>query len=728
MLILFLAALLCVFASAEEETKPAIQIVDSTGEAVSAYEFDPLAEDFDARTVIQRAILVAKKTASEENPLTLIVPAGEYSISSAINVFSNMTIDFSDSVLTRTEGCQSSYMRFGSSDSETSGYDGYKNITIKNAVLDDKGLAHNSSYIRFAHAQNILIENVRMQNSVGVTHLLTFAASKDVTVKKCVFLNMDVSSISASQNCEAIQIDILKESYFSKYALYDGTPTENVVVSGCRFENVPRGCGTHSAIAGHYFRNIIFTKNTFKNVTGYAIKTLNYRNSKVTYNKIVNCGSGISVSDITSSRLQNCYAPLSEETVLEKESNMTISKNTISVCDTSYSSRAYAYGIEVFGAVVKNATDKDGKEYSGDFRMRNVSISGNSITSTVSKKDFHAIEVSGAYSSTAGSSSGIKITGNSFSQTVKKGSSQTVNAMRIEKSTNVYISKNTVAEGSQKLSTLLLLDDCKGSHVCENSFLTGGTNAVLLRGSSGSTISKNKFSKTSSHSIYAYSKSSKSTVEGNTISYPSKSAVAVNSCSGASIKGNIIKSAKGSGIYVTGSTSVSVTGNKLTSCLNGIYVKSSSGKYISKNTIEKPKEKGIYLNGSSSYTSISQNYICAPVKTGIYLVDSAFCDTMSGNQIDLTSKTINAIYIREKAGVSKLTSNKINCKTDPASKKLKVACNVGIYINSSAAKTTQLNSNVFANCQTAIKYNKLARKATVKSNKFSKCATEIKAG
>lgn len=727
---MILALCLCAFAlAADEETqKPSIQIIDTAGNTVETCEFDPTAEDFDARTAFQRAIYKARSAASEENPLTVVIPNGEYTISSSLNAYSFITLDFSGSVLTRKEGCSSSYLRFGPSSAVSHGYDGFKNITIKNVVMDDKGLEHGSSFLRFAHAQNVLIENVTMKNSFGVTHLLTFAASKNVTVKNCRFYNMDVSKISAYQNCEAIQIDILKEAYFSNYGAYDGTPTSDITVTGCKFKNVPRGCGTHSAVAGHYFRNMTFTKNTFQNIPGYAIKTLNYRNGKITNNTILDCGSGIFVSDITGNALKNCYAPLSEETVLETESKMKISGNKISVCDTSYDSRAYAYGIEIFGAKVKKATDKDGKEYGGDFRMRNVSITNNTITSSVQKKAFHAIQIDGAYSKNSAEKSSFTVSGNTLLYTAKKGSKQTVNMIRLQNSTNVFLKKNSTAKGSKKIGIFLLIEGSKGTTATENSFSTGGVYAALLRSSSGSTLSKNTFSKTSDHAIYLYKKCSKTTVKSSTVSSSSGSAIAANGCSDVTVKSNKLKSPKANGIYATGCTGVSISGNTLSSCRSGIYIKDSSGKSISGNSISKPKEKGIRLNGKTSFSLVSKNYICSPGATGIDVFGKSKVTSVSENRIDTTLKESCAISVGSTASVKKVNSNKINCKTDKASKKLKTAAGTGILIKSSEGTTAQINSNTVKSCQVGIRYGKLSKKATVKDNKFSKCTTKIRVG
>ena len=727
---IIIAACFCVFAFAadEEAQRAEIKLLDSEEKTVGTYEFDPTAEGFDARNTFQRAIYKARSTASEENPLTVVIPKGEYIISSSINAYSFISLDFSGSVLTRKEGCNAAYLRFGSSSMVSHGYDGFKNITIKNAVFDDKKLEHNSSFLRFAHAQNIMLENVTMKNSVGVTHLLTFAASKNVTVKNCRFYNMDVSKINAYQNCEAIQIDILKEAYFSNYGAYDGTPTSDVTVTGCKFKNVPRGCGTHSAIAGYYFRNMVFTKNTFQNIPGYAIKTMNYRNSKITNNTILDCGSGICVSDITDTSLKNCYAPLSEETVLETESKMKISGNKISVCDTTYDSRAYAYGIEIFGAKIKKATDKEGKEYSGDFRMRNVSITNNTITSSVQKKNFHAIQISGAYSKSSAEKSTFIVSGNTLLYTAKRGSKQTVNMIRLQNSTNVLLKGNSTAKDCKRIGMFLLIEDSKGTVAAENSFSTGGVYAVLIRRSSGSTISKNTFSKTSDHAIYAYKKCSKTTVKGNAVSSSFGCAIAANACSGVTVNKNKVKKSKSTGIYTTGCTGVSVTSNTISACKNGIYIKDSSGKSISSNSVSKPKERGIRLNGKTSFSSVSRNYICSPGMTGIELIGKSAVTSISENRIDTTIKDICAISVGNSASVKKVNSNKINCKTDKASKKLKTTASTGILIRTTDAKLTQVDSNTVKDCKIGIRYAKLAKKGSVKNNKFSKCSTKIKVG
>lgn len=716
--VLAAAVLLCFSVSAESEKKT-MQLLDGSGKAVKSFSITSSTDEVDVRKQIQTAIDYADSHSSEKNRFTLKIPNGEYTLARSININSNLTLDFENSVLKRTENC-SSYIRAGHGADNAKGYEGYKNVTIKNVTLDDKNVHHGSSLVRFAHAQNFTLENVTMKNTSGVAHQLTFAASKNVKIKNCRFLNMDVSSKAPALNCEAIQIDVLMEKYFGNYPQYDGTPTQNVEITGCVFNNLSRGCGTHTSVAGSYFTNMKINNNTFENVDGYAIRATNYRNSEIKNNKITNCGNGIVVSDLTGDGLQNCYTSFKENTALIPDSNIVVSGNKISICDTKYS-RAYASGIEIFGTVVKNKKFADGKTFSGDFRMRKMKVENNTISSTVKNKAFHAININGAYSEKGGENSDFVVSGNIIRLDVSKPSKQTSDAFRVKNSSNLKISSNSTDEKSKKISSFILLENCRGISFLSNSFPTGGEYGVLARQSSGCVIKDNSFKKTSSHAVYLYKKCKKMTVTSNKIYRSSDCGITLRDCAGATVSKNSVKKVKKIGVYVASSSGVSVSSNTLSGCATGIYSRDSSGKYISRNSIYSPTEEGIFINGKGSFKSVASNYILTPGKTAIDVAATSSLTSIEKNLIDIASSSTDAIRIRGDASVQTISKNEINLQKNKKSKKLKTSCNRGISVLSKKSKTTEISLNKIKNCGEGIYVTSLSKKPKITQNEVTTC-------
>ena len=429
---LFFTAMLFAFFSltsfAVDSASQTVTLKGADGNVVESYEIiSGNDRTIDSRPAIQKALNTAKSLATKNNKMTVTVPKGEYYISSTLSVYSYCTLDLSNSTIKRT-GSDFTMIRVGTIRDDKGGYDGYDSITVKNAVLDgefskEKVGDEKAALMKFTHGQNITVDNVAMQNTYGVHHQLTFAAVKNVKITNCSFMNMDVSSITedfATMNCEAIQLDLLNENCFPNSAPYDGTTSENIEITGCAFKNVPRGCGTHSSMVGNYIYNVKINNNYFENIVGYAIRTTNYRNSEINNNVIVNCGSGIAVSDITGSKLSNVYLTDSGTAVLSPQANITIKGNNISLHDTDYI-KSYQYGIDIYGAVIESGDflkDSDPSQtlkFSGDFRMRAIDIENNSISSTVSKNSFVAININGACGSSNSTNSDFKVLSNTFS-------------------------------------------------------------------------------------------------------------------------------------------------------------------------------------------------------------------------------------------------------------------------------------------------------------------------
>jgi hypothetical protein len=179
-----------VFTPSSNDTTESIEVL-SGDEVVTTYEIITNNKTQNARDTIQRALRYARNNASENDIYTVRLPKGTYYFYSSLDIYSNTVFDLNGSEILRAGNC-ASLIRFGEKNDVSYGYDGYKNITIKNGVFDGNQTG-STSLIRFAHADNIKFDNLTFTNTKGVMHLLTFAASNNVSVTDCTFSDMTIT-------------------------------------------------------------------------------------------------------------------------------------------------------------------------------------------------------------------------------------------------------------------------------------------------------------------------------------------------------------------------------------------------------------------------------------------------------------------------------------------------------------------------------------------------------
>ena len=632
-----------VFTPSSNDTTESIEVL-SGDEVVTTYEIITNNKTQNARDTIQRALRYARNNASENDIYTVRLPKGTYYFYSSLDIYSNTVFDLNGSVVMRAGNC-SSLIRFGEKNDVSYGYNGYKNITIKNGTFDGNRTG-NTSLIRFAHAENIKIDNVTFTNTKGVMHLLTFAASNNVSVTDCTFSDMTITKNIEKFNCEALQIDILKKGHFN-YPAQDGTPSKNITVSGCTFENLQRGVGTHSAFQNHYFDNIKITGNTFKNIEGYAINAINYTNSVLSDNIIENCSSGINCSTITNYKLAHFYGPVNESDLPVSVLNTVIKNNTISLSDNDY--EHIGYGINIAGQNIKNYTDKDGKKISGDYRISGVSAENNTITSKVSAHNFYGIQIEGAVGKENGK---ITVKSNKINISCNNTAVKANYGIRITDSLNVDIEGNTVADNGTvvHLESGIRLESSEGCRIIKNTITNTTSFGIKLTSAAKSVVSENTLNKIASDGIYIFSKSDN-----------------------VSITDNALYSPKG----------------------HGIYARDSKLSDISSNKIYTPNDHGIYVTGTAFVKNIYNNLLSGINSHGIYLNKDASADTILSNKVDIINKSAVGIYLINNASAGTIDKNLINTNE---SKSLTVTCKNGITVNSKKCALKSLSSNTVKGC------------------------------
>lgn len=248
----------------------------------------------------QQALLNAKNKGTA-NHIYKIHITKDLRINQSVGIYSNtmIVVDKNVKIIRNLPaGDGGTTFRVGKPGSSASGYY-YRNITIQGGIWDGNVRSKDTGFCTFKvnHSQNVKFLNMTIQNDLE-GHMIEAGAVNSLTISRVNFKNHKCyfkahkNKNDYYEHEEALQLDVnLYET--TAIGKYDKYQNKNVTVDRCNFTNLGRGIGSHNSIDGCYFTNMKFTNNTFKNIKSYAIGAINYRNSKIQNNKILNCGSGI---------------------------------------------------------------------------------------------------------------------------------------------------------------------------------------------------------------------------------------------------------------------------------------------------------------------------------------------------------------------------------------------------------------------------------------------------
>lgn len=248
----------------------------------------------------QQALLNAKNKGTA-NHIYKIHITKDLRINQSVGIYSNtmIVVDKNVKIIRNLlAGDGGTTFRVGKPGSSASGYY-YRNITIQGGIWDGNVRSKDTGFCTFKvnHSQNVKFLNMTIQNDLE-GHMIEAGAVNGLTISRVNFKNHKCyfkahkNKNDYYEHEEALQLDVnLYET--TAIGKYDKYQNKNVTVDRCNFTNLGRGIGSHNSIDGCYFTNMKFTNNTFKNIKSYAIGAINYRNSKIQNNKILNCGSGI---------------------------------------------------------------------------------------------------------------------------------------------------------------------------------------------------------------------------------------------------------------------------------------------------------------------------------------------------------------------------------------------------------------------------------------------------
>ena len=166
-------------------------------------------------------------------------------------------------------------------DDEFTGYNGYRNITIKNGSIVGGCSA-------FMHNSNVTFDNVYFQTG-GCRHSIQLASCKNFIVKNCTFEGArDDSEENASELINIDQCIYGAQPYISQYSvMFDDNANANVIVENNVFKQyVAEGFGYFSAVGAHgnsttasiFCDGLTIRGNNFGTPREYAIGIKNFNN------------------------------------------------------------------------------------------------------------------------------------------------------------------------------------------------------------------------------------------------------------------------------------------------------------------------------------------------------------------------------------------------------------------------------------------------------------------
>lgn len=246
---------------------------------------------------------------------SILIKAGDYTITNNLYVPSNVTIEMEDGTILRKafdtgipgfKATASIFQLIAPSKATVTGavggYDGTKNVKIFSngrATIDLQGIEKTYAIV-LGHNENITIQNINFTNLNG-GHFIELDASKDVLIDNATFTNNLTKSTNFSH--EAINLDTpdrLTRGFNARWSNYDRSGNLNVTIQNSTFRNLVCSIGTHQMsgaglIDGIQYEskphtNIVIKNNTFIDSRSEAIHAKNWDAPIIENNTFINNG------------------------------------------------------------------------------------------------------------------------------------------------------------------------------------------------------------------------------------------------------------------------------------------------------------------------------------------------------------------------------------------------------------------------------------------------------
>jgi len=622
--------------------------------------------NYNGGKAIQEALNLQQNNTYDK--LEIVISPGTYNITEALTVYSNTSIDATGATLkyireTSKEGSDGRAPMLSNYASGKKGYTGAGNISVNGGTWDFQGKKGEVNYgvsmeaVRFMHGSNYTVTNMTLQN-LYTSHYLTVEGVENVTIQNCVFKACTAPKLKK----EALHIDIMHNDDMAPSnqvnTIYDDSYCNNITVTGCTFDSVPRGVGTHIAVAGLYPSGINISNNTFTNITYEAIKAYHYNNVTIANNKITNAGFGIK-------------AYLYAEPDDEKESNYLPALK-----GTKTEGVPANLNVLIKGNIVQNITSSGngfGIHVAGNSSriMNGVTVETNTVTTT---------KMAGIYTTYVNS---VKLLSNKVTASGKTG-------FLISNCSNITATGNVVSDSKE---TGILTQFSKNMTLSGNTVTNSAKHSIYLNKTTGAKVLSNITNKDKKTGICADAGCNGVEISGNKIQSAGKNGIIVISSPSSKVLNNQVLTTKNMGIYVSKSNNTQITGNTVNNVkTTGIVAQSSTGIKVKKNTVDKTGKFGILFQKTKK-SNASKNKISGTKQHAIlYTADSKNKKTNIKIRVLLAKKgkkvVTGSVYGKQKItvtvdGKAKSKKSKSNGQFSIKTKKLKKGTKVKVQVTDS---------------------------------------------
>lgn len=246
----------------------------TTNYATTRVSFDKFARALGAATGVQASPddnlddSTALNLALTNGGLVVLSRPGVYQITNKLVIPSNTRFILHPGAIIRRMTNTLDAMVINKSDGSLGGYGAVSNIIIEGGTFDanSNNIIGQCTALAFSHGENITVRDTLIKN-VATWHGLEFNSVKNGQAQNVTFLNT---------TNEALQIDYNDAANFPWFGPVDYTPCKNILIENCTFINGVDGIGSHSTRIGTTHRNVTIQNCTFTNLSGSAVKPLDY--------------------------------------------------------------------------------------------------------------------------------------------------------------------------------------------------------------------------------------------------------------------------------------------------------------------------------------------------------------------------------------------------------------------------------------------------------------------
>lgn len=281
--------------------------IDETNSKFVEINFDSYKPDKTGTTPVNEKLQEALDRIGKAQAGTLVIKNGTYLINKRLAVHKNTTIKMEEhAVILR--GSTEVLFDFGEYSEYYEGYDGASNIHMIGGTLDnnleqiDKFPVKTANMINIRHSQNISFKNVTFKNNITY-HVLDINGVSDLRIVDCTFEGHINLLPETAREKEAIQISEVMQGGVGGTGAWDGTPSKNVIITGCTFKpsNLAGGfdvaIGNHASIHDVFQENFVIKNNNFIECN-IGVLPYKWKSVEISNNRFLNNNECIRVTSV----------------------------------------------------------------------------------------------------------------------------------------------------------------------------------------------------------------------------------------------------------------------------------------------------------------------------------------------------------------------------------------------------------------------------------------------